>query len=161
MLILWKDSFSIDGSMIDADHMFLIDLMNEILRLISEKAAVDSVAHKLISLKIFAEKHFEREEIVQLSVDYPDYDNHALLHKQLMTDLVDNIKNISESSRSLSGNTDQHLKNARRFMNRWLVSHIIHEDTKMRPYVEAMRAKAESMGPLATSMEPRAAPPGH
>lgn len=149
MIIAWKNSFSIDEGVIDADHIFLIELMNDILGMIANKAAAVSVADKLINLKLFAEQHFKREEALQIAAEYPDHDLHVSLHKELIDDLVNNIRHLSENSRFSDENNGQYLKDAKRFMTRWLISHIINEDAKMKPYVSAMRWKADSMQPIA------------
>ena len=150
MLILWKDSFSVDGGVIDADHKFLISIANQILELILHDAPSVSIVQKLASLKMFAEKHFDREKELQQLVCFPEHASHMELHKKLMDDLAVAIEQISSIAQGQSGEEGavERFNNTKRFINRWLLAHIITEDKKMKPYVDAMRQRSDSMVPL-------------
>ena len=72
MPIFWRPQFRIGHDDIDADHRYLILLINTVelvLRFPDDPRNVDLA---LIELRRYAEYHFEREERIQIAYAYPD-----------------------------------------------------------------------------------------
>ncbi len=147
MFFAWKDNMAIDGGLIDSDHQELIAIMDGVMILLHNKAPKAAILTMLDGLANFARIHFEREEALQKAAGYPDAPNHKQIHVTLLKDLEDYIREMSNIS--CSALTPQECKNrmheAKRFMTRWLIAHILGEDVKLRPHVQKMSPVADSM----------------
>ncbi|MEZ5840688.1 MAG: hemerythrin family protein [Hyphomicrobiales bacterium] len=151
-LIVWKDSFSIDGGLIDNDHRYLILLINEILEGIKDGEEPLGVRRNIGRLRCFARLHFDREEVLQTVAGFEHGVSHALLH----TDLIDQLDEAIEIAEGLAKRGACHDVDARAedcdrmktFLYRWLLVHILQEDAKMRPYVGRMRGAWGRFPPL-------------
>ncbi len=150
MTIAWNDSLIIDNGVIDEDHKVLIKLIGEVLDAVHNSEEKDVIVHKLNVIRMFALQHFSREEKLQESAGFPDCEKHKSVHSILMDELIFNIKKIISGYSSMDGADEVRVRYQaiEKFMNKWLIMHIMVEDTNMKPYVEAMRKKAATMSPL-------------
>lgn len=144
MFFVWKDNMSVDNGVIDDDHRHLIEIMDGVMILVTGKARQGAVIAMLKALYDFGEKHFRREEMLQQEAGYPDFEAHRRVHEQLLADLRDYITNLSGlSCQDLTPEQCQtRIHETKRFLTRWLIAHILGEDTKLRPWVERMRTSA-------------------
>ncbi len=140
----------IDNDVIDEDHKILIKMIGELLDSVHNSEEKDVVVHKLNVLRMFALQHFNREEKLQESAGFPDCEKHKSVHTILMDELIFNIKKIISEYSSVDNSETIKTRYLaiEKFMNKWLIMHIMVEDTNMKPYVEAMRKKAATMSPL-------------
>jgi hemerythrin-like metal-binding protein len=150
MLIVWKDKFAIDGSVIDDDHRVLFDTINSIVETSKGECKCETVLTEFKRLRDFAIRHFEREERLQRACGFPDQPDHQELHQ----DLLDQLARFSEMAESARGpdvsqdKREQMQRKMQSFLYRWLLSHILAHDVKMRPFIAAMREAAEAMPSL-------------
>jgi len=147
VFFVWKENMRIDGGVIDGDHKHLIDIMDGVMILVSNKASQGAVMAMMTTLLDFAEKHFEREEALQKISGYPDAPAHKEKHARLINDLKVYISNVSSTNCAelTPQQCKERLQETKRFLTRWLIAHILGEDVKLRPY-------ALQMSPLASTM---------
>lgn len=147
MYFIWKDSMTIDNGIIDDDHRHLIEIMDGIMILVTSKAPQGAVLALLKALLDFGEKHFQREEMLQKAAGFPENESHRRIHDQLLNDLRAYIADLSNvSCQDLTPEQcHKRIHETKRFLTRWLIAHILGEDTKMRPYVERMQPVATAM----------------
>lgn len=144
MLITWKDEFAIDHGLIDDDHHFLFEQVNEILEKAKTDLSFAAMGSELTQLRDFAVKHFEREEMLQRASGYPLHAGHCALHRDLLVQLDQFVAAMMAQS----ADAGELLRPLRSFLFRWLLSHIMDHDMSMRPYVEAMTDTAKTFVPL-------------
>jgi hemerythrin len=146
MLIVWKDEFSIDNASIDADHQTIIWRINEIIELIRTGSDALVISHSLRELHRVTVAHFFREESLQAISSFPHSEEHRAEHKKLLSSLQECVTAIENTAAH-----DDHavqsdkLKQCKVFLYRWILSHILVEDKKMREYVHKMRCADEEI----------------
>ncbi len=153
MFFVWKENMSVDGGVIDDDHRHLIDIMDGLMILVSNKAPQGAVIAMMKALLDFADKHFRREEALQQASGYPDAPAHMEKHRKLILDLENYITNLSTISCAelTPEQCRERLHETKRFLTRWLIAHILGEDVKLRPYAMKMTPLASTMTQLRKS----------
>ena len=136
MPIVWRDAMSIDGGPIDEDHQFLITIANEVEDVLdgADRARILALLKKLQYYTVY---HFVREEALQREIDFPDHEEHAGRHRQLIA-IVENA--VSLFSRDFTEDKSRRLANdLARLMNAWIIGHVLTQDIAMRPHVRMHR----------------------
>ncbi|MEC1716117.1 bacteriohemerythrin [Schinkia azotoformans] len=133
--IKWKAEWESGNHMIDEQHRELVESANSLLYLFlaeSEKGkimpAVDKVLDRII-------KHFQDEEQILVETGYPDYENHAEIHKALLGKVFQFKKSYQAGD----------LKLAELFsfiVNDLIIGHIQNADTEFFPYTQNTQTKA-------------------
>ena len=145
MTVAWRDAMNTGDPTIDADHMHLVDLINNFETAMTG-AAIDHkrVARVLMGLVEYTGAHFTREEEIQLLVRYPYHESHRRSHRDVLKKLsaivADYVKTPDGPDR------DRMVRSLGAFLREWLVDHIIQSDLRMKPYIQKMqeqRAEAE------------------
>jgi len=150
-MIVWRDSFSIDGGVIDADHKALIAIINEFTALSGGIASLARLKACLAGLRKYTLDHFAREERVMRTIGYPNIDRHRKSHRDIVVVLDEIIADFRvKVTRSDNDHRDIHDR-TRDLLRIWLVNHILSTDCDLRAYVEDYRAD------LARAVTPRKA----
>lgn len=128
MPIQWRDQFSIGNDLIDADHQYLIEIIN--------KAEASLHAHNATELTgVFNELanygklHFEREELLARAVAYPKAEQLHLSHEALALSLGKFRESVGEAW------TPEAIEKFTAFLRDWLIQHVIKEDLPMKPWI--------------------------
>ncbi|HOV04041.1 MAG TPA: hemerythrin domain-containing protein, partial [Kaistiaceae bacterium] len=95
-LVAWKDSFAIDDGLIDADHKYLISLINDVLVAMRDGRDQDEIRRMIGRLRCFARLHFDREEILQSVAGFEERGFHARRHNELMIQLDEAFEILAE-----------------------------------------------------------------
>ena len=127
MYIHWGDSLELHNELIDTQHRMLVLLCRKLDIAIKSKVPDQRIRWIVLELKKFAEFHFLSEENLMHEVDYPDVDNHALLHTDLLMQLDMMIAKISHHK--------EFPDDLLHFLNKWLVQHVATEDLKIAEYL--------------------------
>jgi hemerythrin-like metal-binding protein len=85
--IIWREAMSIDGGVIDRDHKALIAIINEFGDTLPFVGATDHLCNILFKLDKYANTHFRREEYLQKSMNFPEYEYHRLKHIRMIDTL--------------------------------------------------------------------------
>jgi len=150
MLIVWKDKFAIDGGVIDDDHRVLFDTINSIVETSKGTCKCEAVLMEFNRLRDFAIRHFEREERLQRACGFPNQPDHHEQHEDLLDQLA-RFSEMAESAHDADVSQDKREQMQRKmqsFLYRWLLSHILAHDVKMRPFISAMTDTAATLSPL-------------
>lgn len=131
MKLAWAEYLSVGNDLIDGDHKKLILAINDVTQAIETRdGAAISKAYKL--LNVLMGIHFINEEKIARAVNIP-FDANNLHHLQLM----DEIKYMINKLDSLQGIWPDHVvKMYSRFLNEWIIKHIVEDDMKMKPVLE-------------------------
>lgn len=146
LLLSWTDAMKIDGGVIDDDHRFLIRVINRFEELKRHGADPVTTAATLTRLAGYASSHFEREEVLQKTINYPAADDHARRHRAMLA-------RVQTLQSRLTGGDGKRRDATIEFdlsdlLSQWLARHIIHSDLHMRPFAEALSTAGQGMAPL-------------
>lgn len=87
MPIVWREAMSVDGGIIDRDHQYLIEIINQFEMVAPDFGAVDQLTSILFKLETYTKRHFRREEELQRSINYPGCDAQRQEHLRLIGEL--------------------------------------------------------------------------
>lgn len=121
----WNKAWECGEATIDRQHREIIVLGNELIGMTS--ASQELIEQKLDILISRFEEHFESEERIIRQVGYPDIEQHARIHRQLVERLTD----IKESAKT------EELKVSTLIafvVNDAIIGHLLEEDIKFFTY---------------------------
>ncbi len=98
MTIQWNDAMSVGNADIDNEHKQLIKLINQAEVALEERENHDALLAVLGELVKYTRYHFDREEIIQLNIKYPDYVEHKLEHQELVENLEEFMRHFEVAS---------------------------------------------------------------
>lgn len=127
----WTPKLSVGVEALDADHRKLIDMMGRLRQAMDEGRDGEMIGTIIDEMIEYTRYHFATEERLLRMVRYPDLERHQELHAQLVTrvqEFRERLCRRPESFRTLE---------VYDFLSEWLVRHIIGEDIKDKPYLEA------------------------
>jgi hemerythrin len=124
-LFCWKNKFLINHYDLDMEHKKLFDIALKALNGNTELNIKEHIKKTIIELYDYMKFHFKHEEAYMQSVNYQNYEEHKILHEDIITEFNDFIKKlpsltIEEFERQLIA-----------YMDIWLINHIIIEDQKL------------------------------
>jgi len=130
-LVQWDDRFSVGNLHIDEQHTVLIDTINQL-------ASAESLHNHHCVLMIidelasYATFHFGYEECLMERADYPQLEEHRIIHDAFVrwvTDLRDEYLNFGR--RPLGTSVLNYLRD-------WLSHHILGEDQRYRSFIQGL-----------------------
>ncbi len=128
-LITWINDYSVGVDRLDADHIVIISLMNQIDDLkqtSTEEAAVGTVLKVLLD---FACTHFRREEGYLKRHDYPEFERHWHEHRVL----EEQLEELYEAyARTPDPDISQEILE---LLNFWLIEHILKVDMRYKGFL--------------------------
>lgn len=126
--ILWKAEYIVNIEAIDNEHKKLFELSQKALEVNSQvtlELNKEELKSTLLKLLKYLKTHFINEQNYMKSVNYPDYENHILLHKYMVQELMNLIKDINNLSFQ---ETEDILYE---FVREYFLKHIMTEDKKI------------------------------
>jgi hemerythrin-like metal-binding protein len=124
-IFIWSNKLLVGANPIDQDHQAILNLMNKVTHQDGSDAELAINLEKLINS---IHRHFRREEVIMISVGYPDLTAHQESHRKFR-EWVDYL---------FSDWRETHDKNAHHrlgeFMRSWWIDHIVNADAKIGPY---------------------------
>lgn len=128
MGLQWREQLSVGNDLIDADHKYLIEIVNraEVSMKANSQIELNAV---LAELAVYGQSHFAREELVAKAVGYPDADKLHESHTRLVASLAKFKGEIG------TGWTEATVAKFTAFLRDWLLGHLIKEDLPMKPWM--------------------------
>lgn len=134
MPIFWRPQFRIGHDDIDDDHRYLILLINTVELVLRFPEDARNVELALGELRRYAQRHFEREERIQIACGYLHLDQHKLEHRRLLVELDALIERVSlalgDSTKGLEAIMEQSPV-ITQFLRKWLIDHVIKSDMQL------------------------------
>lgn len=124
MPILWTENMSVKCEVLDEDHQYLIELVNDIEQ-IALTARDDNLFQAVDHFIDFSEQHFAREDELSSMVGFPLHHSHTSKILQLEA-----RKQVLLSKKGAL--TQSVLNDFVRYLMDWLGIHIVTEDAQMR-----------------------------
>ena len=132
----WDDSYLIGVKEIDEQHKQLFVTVNSLISAIENGAGKDELKKALDFLIQYTVTHFNDEEEVQRKCGYPNFEHHHKIHekfKQTAVELAGEAEKI--------GSSDALVKELKRKIGDWLVTHVTGEDAKIGKFLRAEAAR--------------------
>ena len=114
-VVQWREGFRVGIDQVDAQHRQLFTLVKE-LNLDSIESTMDAVLNYVV-------EHFGTEQELMEQSHYPDYSTHLKLHEEFAASVADFLGSGEAWS-------EQRLMNLRKFLNKWLIRHIMVQDLR-------------------------------
>jgi hemerythrin-like metal-binding protein len=128
-LINWSGKLSVGVLQLDADHVILIGLINQLYDAMSEGRGEELFGTILVTLKEYTVSHFSREEALMKEHKYPDYENHKGYHHKLITNLNEFTARYALDKSSVTASEIE------QFLQGWLINHIKKADFAYIPFL--------------------------
>ncbi len=140
MPILWRPQMSLGSDLIDADHRYLIALINTVELALRTPGEREALVTALEHLVFYTRDHFAREEKLMLLLKYPAYEEHRRSHRRLASELVDLRGHIEalEAGPTAAQDVDRLIG----LLRSWLLDHVLKEDLLLKPMLSAQAEKA-------------------
>ena len=121
--LTWSDNYSVKIREIDAQHMELVNILNELYEAMSEKRGNDVLGRVISRLISYTKQHFSAEERYMVKYGYPDYQSHKKEHDAFTEKVLafDNDFRAGKVALSISLTS---------FLKTWLLQHISGVDKK-------------------------------
>ena len=128
-LINWSSKLSVGVLQLDADHIILIGLINELYDAMSKGQGEELFETILVTLKDYTVTHFSREEALMKEHEYPDYEDHKGYHEKLIRHLNEFTARYAADKSSLTA------PEIKQFLEGWLINHIKKADFAYKPFM--------------------------
>jgi len=126
-LMPWNESFVNGVSEFDNQHKYLVELVNKLYKGMKLGHGNEDVGRTLDELIEYTASHFACEEKLMAENQYPDYDSHIKIHRDLVGKVVDFQKKFKSGEVTVSLDLLEFLKD-------WLIGHIKGVDRKYGPF---------------------------
>ena len=126
LLLEWNTDFEIGVEIIDVQHREIFRAYNSVVASYHNLERVVA-SEALEFLSDYIELHFAEEERVMAALRYPNLEQHKISHQKLLSELETFRSDFEQKNTFLSFEIIL-------FMRRWLINHILSEDTKIRNY---------------------------
>ena len=126
-LFEWKPVYSMGIDVIDSQHKTLVKCMNGFYDA-HLNGDYELAKRALQELLKFTVKHFEAEEKMMQRYNYPDYEQHTKVHKDLLR-LVSAL-----ADEYMEKSDDRIFERLSGFLKRWLSGHILSADRGYSKY---------------------------
>ncbi len=136
MPIFWRPQMSIGHDEIDADHRYLILLINTVELVLRFPENRPHIEMALEELRRYAAGHFEREERIQIAWGYIHLDQHKQEHRQLLRELdglVERIRALLDDPAVGADGLRDQSQELINFLRHWLVDHVMKADMRLVP----------------------------
>ncbi|MFT5700855.1 MAG: hemerythrin [Desulforhopalus sp.] len=130
-IIKWRESYETGIPSLDQQHQTLIELINDLYKVLRKEKSNKSIEEVLDELTTYAEKHLQEEEGILDANGYADSANHIAIHQSYRDQLATLIAESKEDQEAAVQNTYT-------FLRQWWMGHIVAEDKK---YGEFLKSK--------------------
>lgn len=131
-VIEWRDGFKVGIDQVDQEHRHLFTLVKAL-----NLASVDQTVEELLDYVV---THFSNEQELMESSGYPAFEQHLKLHEEFGAQVADFLG-------SQGAWTEDRVQELRRFLNKWLIGHIMTHDLRFGKWRANQRAPSAPVVP--------------
>lgn len=114
-VVEWRDGFKINIPQVDAEHRHLFGLVKAL--------NLQSVDQTLEELLDYVVTHFSNEQALMEESGYPAFEQHLKLHEEFGAFVGEFLGSSNEWN-------EERIQELRRFLNKWLIGHIMTHDMR-------------------------------
>ncbi|MBN2964911.1 hemerythrin family protein [Sulfurospirillum sp. T05] len=141
MLPTWKPQYSVNHSLLDAQHQELFRLALEVYTLSPQRATKEKVRTLLKNFYMYMKEHFKEEEAYMEEIGYENREEHGALH----ADIIEAMNGILQQSHSFL----EIQAALRKIVRVWLMEHILVHDMQYEKWRKAKRREEAQAKPIA------------
>lgn len=141
-VIEWRQGFKVNIDQVDAEHQHLFTLVKAL--------SLDSVQQTVEELLDYVVVHFSNEQALMEKSGYPAFEQHLKLHE-------DFAGHVAEFLGASDNWTEERVQELRRFLNKWLVGHIMTHDLRFGKWYTEHMAVEKAPEPVHPSLAEKAA----
>jgi hemerythrin len=151
-VIEWRAGFKVNIEQVDDEHQHLFTLVKAL--------NLDSVQQTVEELLDYVVVHFSNEQALMERSGYPAFEQHLRLHEDFAGHVADFLGNGDSW-------TEERVQELRRFLNKWLVGHIMTHDLRFGKWyaehvvtmpVQPQMSLAEKAAAIKPQLHPQAYP---
>ena len=120
-VITWRDGFKVNIEQVDQEHQHLFKLIAAL--------NLESVEQTVEELLEYVVTHFSNEQALMEKSQYPAFEAHLKLHEEFGNQVAEFLGNGEPW-------TEDRVKELRRFLNKWLIGHIMTHDMRFGKWME-------------------------
>jgi len=125
----WKMEWNSGNGEIDEQHQELLAISNDFISMSLLKLDKEKSTHQIEQLIQHLSSHFQNEERILKSIEYPDYQKHANIHMKLIAKV--------EELRQAYQNGEIKISAFFTFMlDEFIIGHLLNTDTLFFPYIK-------------------------
>ena len=128
MLIEWESKLNIGVPVIDAEHRYLVALVNNLHDSLSTGEGSPDLSHLFAHLIKYVGRHFRNEEALMTAIGYPAITEHKKQHEQLEDKTSDLSEMFLSEGNQVSEKTMELLRD-------WLFTHVMSEDQEIGAFL--------------------------
>lgn len=125
-VIEWRDGFKVNIPQVDQEHRHLFVLVK-----LLDLACVDKTLEELLDYVVV---HFSNEQAIMEKSGYPAFEEHLKLHEAFGAQVADFLASGADWS-------EDRIQELRRFLNKWLIGHIMTHDLRFGKWLETHPAE--------------------
>lgn len=114
-VIEWRDGFKVNISQVDEEHRNLFRLVKAL--------DLQTVEHTIEELLDYVVLHFSNEQALMERSGYPSFEQHLKLHEEFAAQVAEFLGSGEPWS-------EERIQELRRFLNKWLIGHIMTHDLR-------------------------------
>lgn len=130
----WANDLVIDEGPIDADHLQLVALVNELHTATTLGTGHEVVGDIMDRLIGYTHQHFTREEQIMASAKFPGFVGHQAMHQKIIREIETLKKKHSEGSITVASQLSTLLRD-------WLSVHIRRSDKEFLFFMKKVSKK--------------------
>ncbi|AVK81897.1 bacteriohemerythrin [Campylobacter fetus] len=126
MIPVWDDKYSIGNNGIDKQHKKLFELAKKAYIYANKNISRDDIRNIITEFFEYMKEHFRDEEVYMELIEYPYLEQHAAIHKDIissMSNLIKTAKNVNDLKENLVV-----------IAEKWLLEHILHHDIRIEEW---------------------------
>lgn len=123
--IEWRDEFATGVESVDHEHQELVEMVNNVIRLMDHDHDHEKVMNSLGDLNAKVSAHFALEELLMRKASYSDFEPHKEDHENLL----DEIRDIMDAFEA--GEYGQQRSEFISHLTSWFVTHFSTMDAKL------------------------------
>lgn len=127
----WHEDYSIGVDEIDSQHKRFLMIVKNIVELDDHNIKDDVVVRMLDELLRYAKFHFQSEELLMISYEYPKLYEQRKEHEKIMIELSRRVLEIKESGADI--------KKMLHFLVQWFINHTTYSDKGLGAYINNCR----------------------
>lgn len=124
----WQAEYSVGDSKMDADHLIILNLINEYQNLAASKSTREHAAFLIKELETYTKHHFNSECEYLARIAYPGLEEHKKIHAEMLNVLA-YLKEQYDTDADIS-------KKVSAFLSEWWETHILIEDMKYKEFAK-------------------------
>lgn len=123
----WREGFCIGIDQLDREHRHLFSLV-----MMLNLGTVEQTVEQLLDYVV---THFSNEQEAMEKSGYPAFDAHLKQHEEFASQIADFLMGSD-------GWTEERVQDLRRFLNKWLIGHIMTHDMRFGKWLAAKNRPA-------------------